>query len=143
MTHDPALFARTVQEAEHWLDEIAAATDLADRQQAYPAMRAVLQTLRDRLEPVEAAHLSAQLPTLIRGIYYEGWNPARAPKTIRDWDGFRGHVTEIWANADQHDVDRAIEGVFAVLARHVTSGELDDVRAELPEDIARHFPQAA
>jgi uncharacterized protein (DUF2267 family) len=33
----------------------------------------MLHALRDRLPPEIAVHLSAQLPMLVRGIYYEGW----------------------------------------------------------------------
>jgi len=141
MSRDPSLFARTVQETEHWLDELAAASDLGDRSEAYGALRAVLHRLRDRLAPTEASHLAAQLPTLVRGIYYEGWNPARVPHKVRDWDGFKAEVEAEWPGAARHDTDRAIEGVFATLNRNVTAGELDDVRAELPPDIAGHWPR--
>ena len=39
----------------------------------------MLHTLRDRLTVDVAAKLAAQLPTLIRGIYYEDWDPSRTP----------------------------------------------------------------
>ncbi|MFP4125683.1 MAG: DUF2267 domain-containing protein [Alphaproteobacteria bacterium] len=142
-TTDPALFARTVQETERWLDRLIDESDLATRSDAYGALRAVLHQLRDRLAPTEAAHLAAQLPTLVRGIYYEGWNPARAPQKIRDWPSFKAAVEAAWPAAARHDIDRAIRAVFAVLDAHVTQGELDDVRAELPPDIVAHWPRAA
>jgi uncharacterized protein (DUF2267 family) len=142
MSRDPSLFARTVQETEHWLDAMVEKGDFETRSEAYGALRAVLHRLRDRLAPSEASHLAAQLPTLVRGIYYEGWNPARVPHKVRDWDGFKAEVEAEWPGAARHDTDRAIEGVFATLNRNVTAGELEDVRAELPPDITAHRPRA-
>ena len=143
MSRDPSLFARTVQETEHWLDAMVEKSDLGTRSEAYGALRAVLHRLRDRMEPTEAAHLAAQLPTLVRGIYYEAWNPARAPHKVRDWGTFKAEVEAEWPGAARHDTDRAIQAVFAVLDANVTEGELDDVRSELPPDIEAHWPRAA
>lgn len=48
----------------------------------------MLHTVRDRL-PIEiAAHLSAQLPMLVRGIYREAYKPAGKSERIRDPDEF-------------------------------------------------------
>ncbi|MFF4089057.1 DUF2267 domain-containing protein [Streptomyces nigra] len=49
------------------------------RKQSYAALRAVLHPLRDRLPVETAVQFGAQMPTLIRGIYYDGWKPADSP----------------------------------------------------------------
>ena len=50
------------------------------RNMSYAALREVLHALRDRLTVQEAADLAAQLPLLVNGIFYDGWNPSGVPK---------------------------------------------------------------
>ena len=68
---------REIEEAYGWPKE--------RRNQSYAALRAVLHALRDRLPVDEASQLGAQLPMLVRGIYYSGWDPSKVPvKMSRD-----------------------------------------------------------
>ena len=69
---------RSVEKANLWITEVAAGLETGDRHEAYRVLRAFLHVLRDRLPVLEAAQLAAQLPLLIRGVFYEGWQPARA-----------------------------------------------------------------
>jgi uncharacterized protein (DUF2267 family) len=77
----------TVQETNVWLKKLTEDHHLGHH--AYIALRAVLHVLRDRLTPEQAVHLGAQLPILVRGIYYEGWRlaakPADEPTNSRRW----------------------------------------------------------
>src|SRR5262245_36983587 len=77
----PPAIAVTVEKTNRVLREIEAAYGWPKqrRNQSYAALRVVLQTLRDRLTVEEAADLAAQLPMLIRGLYYEGWDPRDVP----------------------------------------------------------------
>jgi Uncharacterized conserved protein (DUF2267) len=63
------VFDKTVQTTNAWLNEIIEIIG-PDRHRAYRVLAAVLHSLRDRLTVNEAAQLGAQLPILLRGIYY-------------------------------------------------------------------------
>jgi len=53
-----------------------------------------LHATRDRLPVEEVAQLGAQLPMLLRGSYYEGWVPARAPLKERRREQFLARIEE-------------------------------------------------
>jgi uncharacterized protein (DUF2267 family) len=71
-----AALDHTIQQTNIWLKTLAEQLHIEDRHDAYRALRSVLRVLRDRLTPEQAVHLGAQLPVLVRGIYYDERQPA-------------------------------------------------------------------
>jgi uncharacterized protein DUF2267 len=69
-------FDKTIQESNTWLKLLMEHLGTNDREYTYRVMKATLHALRDRIGPETAVHLAAQLPMLIRGMYFEGWHPA-------------------------------------------------------------------
>ncbi len=107
------------------------------RDQAYLALRVVLQTLRDRLTIEETADLGAQLPMLVRGFYYEGWQPAKVPERMTK-EEFLGRVRKNFTySLDGSNIEEVIRGVLNVVSRHVSQGEILDLIDILPTDIAQ------
>jgi uncharacterized protein (DUF2267 family) len=137
-THVDAL-DRTIQKTNEWIKQIAAAMNARDRHEAYAALRATLHALRDRLSPDEALHLGAELPALVRGIYYEGWRLTDKPLRLRTRDDFLDAVMDASGNPLM-DTERAVRAVFKVLAERIAWGEIEDVKAGLPESIRGLWP---
>lgn len=122
----------TVQETNIWLKGIEEELQLENRQQAYSALRAVLHALRDRLPPDVAIKLGAQLPILIRGIYYEGWHAAGTPTRERHVEEFVEHV---WSELPQlfpADALTVTRGVFEILWEKLDAGGFEKVMHHLP-----------
>jgi uncharacterized protein (DUF2267 family) len=136
------VFDETVQKTNAWLKEVMQALAY-DRHTAYQILRAVLHCLRDRLTIDEAAHLGAQLPMLVRGIYYEGWDPTGKPEKIRSRDEFLARIGAHLPNAEPIDPEVAARTVFRVLENHVSPGEIRDVIATLPQEIRALWPSMA
>jgi uncharacterized protein (DUF2267 family) len=132
---EPAVIERSAEKAHIWLGEVAGELGVEDRHYAYRALRAVLHALRDRLTVDVAAKLAAQLPTLVRGIYYEGWDPGGTPMPIHDVDTFLEHVVSEGRFSGEAEASTAVAAVTAVLRVHVTAGEIEDVIAVLPEKL--------
>ncbi|MFV2018231.1 DUF2267 domain-containing protein [Micromonospora sp. LOL_023] len=104
------------------------------RQQSYAALAAVLHALRDRLPLAEVVQLGAQFPTLVRGLYYEGWDPATTPAKL-DRAGFVARVRRNFQYDVEGGAEQVVVTVSQVLRRHVSAGEWRDVQATLSADL--------
>lgn len=91
--------------------------------------------LRDRLTAAEAVDLGAQLPTLVRGFYYDGWRPSDRPTKFHHKENFVRRVTELYPGLADADSEKAVRAVFSLLSSHITDGELKHVRDQLPPDV--------
>jgi uncharacterized protein (DUF2267 family) len=116
-----------------WLADIADEFGTDNRNFAYHVTRAWLHALRDRLPVPIAAHFAAQLPELLRGVFYDGWNPSKVPVKY----GRAGYVTRFARDSGvgQPDVPRVASLVTRVVRRHVSGGVLDEALDVLPAEI--------
>ncbi|MCZ8153347.1 MAG: DUF2267 domain-containing protein [Rhodobacteraceae bacterium] len=118
-----------------WLNLLEADLGWHDRSRSYRLLRETLHGLRDFLTVQEAAALSAQLPLLLRGIFYEGWMPARTPAHPRTADALLARVNGTFADDPLLEPDVAIGAVFSVLRRRIDPGEYDQVARSLRRPI--------
>jgi uncharacterized protein (DUF2267 family) len=123
-----------------WLEEIQEKLEWNDPEKSYKALRIVLHTLRDRLPAKEVTDLSAQLPMLVRGMYFEGWNPNHKPSKLKHADEFvdevNSHFPEFdYTETEYTDPQEITRVVFTTLAKHVSSGEIEDVIGFLPKGL--------
>lgn len=134
------VFDKTLQTTHIWLDEIM--SDIGpDRQTAWRVLAVVLHRLRDRLPLGLAANLGAQLPILVRGIYYDQFQPERLPGDCDRLDTFAAEVGERLRDNRPVDPEQAVRAVFKVLSNHVSDGEIANVVQALPEDIRKAWPK--
>jgi uncharacterized protein (DUF2267 family) len=135
------IFDTTLQKTHVWLNDVMRELNVRDKRAAYLAMRAGLHALRDRLPVEEVAQLGAQLPMLVRGFYYEGWDPTLVPARMRQREEFLGRIA-LELNADERLNPEAIaRAVFSVLSAHITKGELEDVKQALPSAVRELWPE--
>ncbi|MVU78366.1 DUF2267 domain-containing protein [Nocardia sp. ET3-3] len=130
MSHHTDPFAPGVHTAHEWLAAVAAAIDTEDRFVAHRALRAWLHSVRDRLNIHAAAHLSAQLPELLRGMFYEGWVPGHVP-VGHDVASFLAQFSHAAGVTPEEAVGLA--GVVTdTMADLFSPGQIDHVFAQLP-----------
>jgi uncharacterized protein (DUF2267 family) len=122
---------KEIEETYGWSREL--------RHQSYSALRAVLHALRDRLTVDEASDLAAQLPLLIRGLYYEGWDPSKVPVKMSK-EEFLDRVRRELGFEVEGGIEQLVSTVLRALGRYVTDGEWQDIRSSLPRDLASVIP---
>ena len=134
--------SHAIQQAQEWLKDLASSPPFEVEEQAYSYMRAVLHTLRDRLTLEEAVHLASHLPTLIRGVYYEGWKPGKNPEKIKSAREFYRRVEDSFgglASASGVDTVSGTNAVLAFLESAIDPGEMRHVKAQLPHGLQEMF----
>jgi uncharacterized protein (DUF2267 family) len=137
------VFDRTVHETNAWLKALMEKLRTDDRRIAYFALRASLHALRDRIGPANAVHFGAQLPTLIRGIYYEGWRMAATPTRERHKDLFIEHVRGELNGRTDIDAEAAVRAVFEVMWEHIDAGEISKLINMFPIELRELWPRLA
>ena len=135
------VFDTTVHKTNAWLNELREELGWQDKHAAYLAMRSTLHALRDRLVVDEVAQLGAQFPMLIRGFYYEGWDPEHKPPRVRHKAQFLEQIERANLGDEPINPERVARAVFAVLERRVSEGEIEDVRQVLPAELRDLWPE--
>jgi uncharacterized protein (DUF2267 family) len=134
------VFDTTVHKTNNWLNELMRVLEWNERRRAYLGLRATLHALRDRLTVEETAQFAAQLPMLIRGFYYEGWDPTGKPLKDRHKERFLARINQEFRGDGPIDPEKVARGVFTVIAERVSEGEIEDVKHVLPAEIRELWP---
>ena len=130
----------TVQKTHEWINELRERLDWSNDRDVLRLLRVTLQQIRDRISVAETAQLSAQLPILIRGMFFEGWQPHLVPLVDRRAadmiTAIEHHVGDVLDYRGPQD----IATVFKLLNARISEGEVADIRANLRDDIRALWP---
>jgi uncharacterized protein (DUF2267 family) len=127
---------KSLHETNDWLEAYMKKCSLDDHEQAYSVMRATFHAIRDRIPEDEATDFAAQLPMIIRGFYFEGFNPEDVPKKIRDENEFFfDYLGSKIADSIDIDPRLAFNKLFELCGEHITSAQVDHVISMFPQDI--------
>ncbi|HEU0031906.1 MAG TPA: DUF2267 domain-containing protein [Kofleriaceae bacterium] len=139
------IFDAHLETANTWLEQLTENLRLAptEHPRALHALRAGLHAIRDRLPSSEVIDLGAQLPTLIRGIYYDGWKLDNDPTKIRDRAAMLARVQKELAPDPRLDPVEVLRAVIQLLIAHVSAGEIGHVMSTLPKPIASLWHELA
>jgi uncharacterized protein (DUF2267 family) len=127
------VFDKTLQKTHVWLDELMEERPGTRKQAAWHTLSATLRTLRDKLPADLAAHFAAQLPLLLRGAFYEQYDPAQQPMPLRSQEAFLQQVQTTPGMTEQVDAE-TVAAVLRVVSRQVDPGLTEKLRHALSEE---------
>ena len=136
------VFDSTIERTGLWLKDLMQELNWTDRRKAYLALRLVLQGLRDHLPVEQVALFGNQLPMLVRGFYFENWDPVGKPLSWKSRDDLLQGVSGFFAkNGDgSQEAEIIVRGVFRLLEKKAAEGEIQDLHDILPPDLQELWP---
>jgi uncharacterized protein (DUF2267 family) len=136
------VFDSTIQRANNWLKELMFELNSTDHRETYLVFRSVLHALRDHLSAGDAIYLGEQLPMLIRGLYFENWDPQGKPLPLRRPNDFFSVVAQNMARDGDNasNAENSARAVFRLLDRKATDGEIEDVQHVIPPILLDLWP---
>jgi uncharacterized protein (DUF2267 family) len=127
---------KTLHKTDEWLNELASQAGYNNKEQAYTALRAVLHAIRDRLLPEQAVHFSAEFPILLKGIYFDNWDPSASPSKERSKQDFLDHIAfELRNGRFDIDPEHALQTVLTLLEQKISKGAINKAKQQLPFEI--------
>jgi uncharacterized protein (DUF2267 family) len=136
-------FEKYVEKGNLFLKELAQELgNPDDKEKAGRVLRTVLHVLRRRLTIEESFDLISQLPMCIKAIYVDGWKPSPIPdKTIKSVEDFIHEILEEDRRSagkdfgNEEHAKQVVKAVFRVIKRHVSDGEIQDIKGDLPKSL--------
>ncbi len=125
--------------AEDWVDDLMRRLGWQDRERVYRALLAALHALRDCLGRDEAVYIGAQLPVLLRGLYYEGWHVGARP-AVRSRAAFLERIDDGVHRDPGIDTEQVARAVFALLSARLPTAEIEDAKAATPSVLHNLWP---
>ena len=128
-----------VKATDDWIDDLQSRLSWHDRERVYNALLAALHALRDSLPRDEAIYIGAQLPPLLRGLYYEGWHPSTRG-AARSRTAFLERIHDSLRREPGIDPEQVARAVFAMLTARLPAAEVEDAKAATPKSLHNLWP---
>ena len=130
----------SVHLTHEWINELAARLGWSSKRSTLRLMRITLHRIRDHLQVDEVAQVSAQLPIMVRGFFFEGWVPKHTPIRERHASDFIAFIAGQMSDAEEFRGQDDLKCVFDLLNARISRGEVEDIRANLPAALRDMWP---
>jgi uncharacterized protein (DUF2267 family) len=125
----------SIHRTNEWLSQLALDLGVRDKLVAFNALRAVLASLREVLPLSASAELAAELPLMVRGVYFDDWAPSREPLHRG------GLATRIGARLDAPmQSEPVMRATFVLLDSRLSRSVVATLKRELDDEARALWP---
>lgn len=132
-----------IQEVNEYINHLAEELGHPkEKQRVMIIWRAVMHTIRDRIQISESFDLISPLPMILKGIYTLGWKYTETPPY--DFTTIEQMKTQVKALQNQYGeqefgwskpTDEIISIVLDSLQKYLPEGQIEHIRNQLPQQI--------
>lgn len=137
-------FNQYAKEGNEFLKLYAKEIDLSEHpEKAGRILNSILHGLRSIISVEESLQFIAQLPMFLKAVYVNGWSIKAKKERVKDVEGFIDLIKSLDGKTSSYDFESNeiaedyIHATFLVLRTYVSSGEMADIRDELPKRLKR------
>lgn len=131
-------FSDSAHQAEIWVAELSEYLH-CERNDAYECLRSVLHALRDSMGRKAMADFSSHLPPLIRGLFYENWQPEHT-QPCADRADFIASIGRRSARLNDIGGEQAAQNVFKLLDRRLSPHVVQRVKLAMDPSLGSLWP---
>ena len=135
-------FNKYATEGNTFLKEYAKELEISeDPEKAGRVLSAILHGLRSIISIEESLQFMAQLPMFLKAVYVNGWNIKMKKNRVKDMEGLIELIKSFSGKTASYDFESDdiaedyIYATFFILRKYVSSGEMEDIRDELPKKL--------
>lgn len=137
-------FEKYVHETHEYVNQLA--SDLGhpnEQQRVMIIWRAVMHTIRDRIQISESLDLISPLPLILKGLYTMGWKFHESPPL--NYTTIEEMKSAVKQNQDKYgesefDWSKSTDEIIAITLdslekKYFTEGQMEHIRTQLPEGV--------
>lgn len=140
-------FDKHVQEANEFVKELSNNLGHPEEQtQTIRLLRAVLHTVRDRIQVGESLDLISQLPMMLKALYVEQWKYHEKPPL--NYDDMAGMAEAVKKEQErmgeqsfdwQESTEDLVKTVLSSLRKYISDGQAIHVMDQMPKEVKAIF----
>lgn len=129
-----------LRDAQGWLASAGHRINTRSSQVALACLRGTLHTLRAQLDVRRAIEVGERLPLVMRGVFFDGWDPHDAPPPAATKDEFVGRVAADNGRNPRIKAERAAKAALEVIFERLPAAVTARIVERLPENLRELWP---